>query len=291
MIRATLGLTIALALLMAPFANAAEKKTGQSAKAKTSTGAKASKTDAAKKSSAAEKAKTAEKPAKAEAAEKETTVSFENDVDRFSYAFGLQIGGSLKTSQIELNPALFAKGVEDTIKGAKPAMTEQQVKDTLTSFTQAREARARAAAEKNLADGKAFLEANAKKEGVKVLPSGLQYKILKEGAGPTPAERDRVRVNYRGTLIDGTEFDSSYIKNEPVEFGLSQVIQGWTEALKMMKEGAKWQIFVPSDLGYGARPQQKIPLNSVLIFEIELLKVIPPSAAAPGAPAKPEPAK
>jgi FKBP-type peptidyl-prolyl cis-trans isomerase len=140
-------------------------------------------------------------------------------------------------------------------------------------------------AAENLAAGTAFLEANKKKEGVKVLPDGLQYKIIKEGTGPTPTADDKVKTNYRGTLIDGTEFDSSYKRNRPAEFNVKGVIKGWTEALELMKVGAKWELFIPPNLAYGERGRPGIPPNSTLIFEIELLDIVKPTQAAKPAPA------
>jgi FKBP-type peptidyl-prolyl cis-trans isomerase FklB len=128
-------------------------------------------------------------------------------------------------------------------------------------------------AERNLAAGKAFLEENKKKEGVKTLPSGLQYKVQTEGSGKTPKATDQVTVNYKGTLINGSEFDNSYKRGKPATFQVDKVIRGWTEALQLMKEGSKWQLFIPSELGYGERGAGPVPPNSVLIFEVGLISV------------------
>jgi len=135
-------------------------------------------------------------------------------------------------------------------------------------------------AAENLAAGTAFLEANKAKEGVKVLPSGLQYKVVKEGTGNTPTADDKVKTHYRGTLIDGTEFDSSYKRNQPAEFGVTKVIKGWTEALQLMKVGGKWELYIPANLAYGQRGRPSIPANSTLIFEIELLEIVKADPAA-----------
>jgi FKBP-type peptidyl-prolyl cis-trans isomerase FklB len=137
----------------------------------------------------------------------------------------------------------------------------------------ARQKKIKEIAERNLAAGKAFLEENKKKEGVKTLPSGLQYKVLAEGSGKIPKASDNVTVNYKGTLINGTEFDSSYKRGKPTTFQVDKVIRGWTEALQLMKEGSKWQLFIPLELGYGERGAEPVPPNSVLIFEVELISV------------------
>jgi FKBP-type peptidyl-prolyl cis-trans isomerase FklB len=138
----------------------------------------------------------------------------------------------------------------------------------------ARQRESKERAEKNLAEGKAFLEENKKKEGIKTLPSGLQYKVITEGSGRTPKATDTVTVHYRGTLINGTEFDSSYKKGQPATFQVSGVVRGWTEALQLMKEGSKWQLFIPSELAYGERAAgPQIPPGSTLIFEVELISI------------------
>ena len=128
-------------------------------------------------------------------------------------------------------------------------------------------------AAKNLEDSKKFLAENQKKEGIKTLPSGLQYKVIAEGSGKMPKPTDDVTLHYRGTLIDGTEFDSSYQRGEPATFKVDGIIKGWTEALQLMKEGSKWQLFIPPELGYGNRSMSRIPPNSTLIFEVELISV------------------
>lgn len=198
--------------------------------------------------------------------------------DQVSYSIGHQIGGDFKRQGIDLNPDLLVKGIQDAMKGTKPLMTEQEMRKTLVDLKKkivaAQREETKKAAEKNLAEGKKFLEANAKKKGVKTLPSGLQYKVIKEGSGNSPKKTDTVTVNYKGTLIDGTEFDSSYKRGKPATFRVDGVIAGWTEGLQLMKPGAKWQLFIPSDLAYGERGAgARIGPNSTLIFEVELVSV------------------
>ena len=202
----------------------------------------------------------------------------QDETDRVNYSLGQQLGGDFKRQGVEIRPELVVKGIQDALSGAEPLMTTEEMNKTLLDvrkrvFTAQREERMKAAQD-NLARGKAFLEENAKKEGVKTLPSGLQYKVIQEGSGATPGATDTVTVNYRGTLIDGTEFDSSYSRGKPATFRADRVIRGWTEALQMMKEGAKWELFIPPDLAYGERGAGgKIGPNSTLVFEVELVSV------------------
>jgi len=198
--------------------------------------------------------------------------------DRISYSVGYQIGGDFKRQGVDLKSDLVVQGMRDAVQGTKPLLTPEEMNKTLVELkrkvTAAQQEERKMAAEKSRADGEAFLAENAKKEGVVTLPSGLQYKILKEGTGASPQATDNVTVHYRGTLIDGTEFDSSHKRNQPATFRVSGVIPGWTEALQMMKPGAKWQLFIPAKLAYGERGTgSAIPPNSTLIFEVELLKV------------------
>ena len=207
-----------------------------------------------------------------------TEISTEND--RVSYSIGHQIGGDFKRQGVQLNPDLLVRGIQDAMKGSKPLMTEQEMRKTLLDLKKkivtAQREEMKMAAEKNLAEGKKFLEANAKKEGVKTLPSGLQYRVIKEGAGTSPKKTDTVTVNYKGTLIDGTEFDSSYRRGKPAIFRVDGVIAGWTEGLQLMKPGAKWQLFIPPNLAYGERGAgARIGPNSTLVFEVELISVQP----------------
>jgi FKBP-type peptidyl-prolyl cis-trans isomerase FklB len=198
--------------------------------------------------------------------------------DKASYAIGLSMGGSLKKNGIEVNSDVLFAGIKDALSGSKPLMTEEEMKDTMAAVQKQAQAKqqeqATAAAEKNKKEGEAFLAANKKKDGVITLKSGLQYKIIKNGSGKTPKATDSVTVNYKGTLIDGTEFDSSYKRGQPATFPVNGVIAGWTEALQLMKEGAKWQLFLPSNLAYGERGAGGIiGPDAVLIFDVELISV------------------
>jgi FKBP-type peptidyl-prolyl cis-trans isomerase FklB len=209
------------------------------------------------------------------AAEKQ---DLKNENDRISYSVGYQVGGDFKRQGVELNPDLLVEGVQDAMSGAKPLMTQQEMNKTLVDLkkkimTAQREGQKKAA-EKNLAEGKKFLAENAKKEGVTTLPSGLQYKVIAKGTGASPKRTDNVTVHYKGTLIDGTEFDSSYKRGKPATFRVDGVIAGWTEGLQLMKPGAKWLLFVPSNLAYGERGAgSRIGPNSALVFEVELISV------------------
>ena len=201
-----------------------------------------------------------------------------DEKEKISYSVGYQIGGDFKRQGVELDPDLLVKGIRDAAGGAEPRISPQEMRKTLVDLKKKVEAderkRRREKAGKYRAEGEAFLSANGKKEGVVTLPSGLQYKVLAAGKGTSPGPADNVTVHYRGTLVDGTEFDSSYQRNEPATFGVDRVIPGWKEALPMMKEGAKWQLFVPSKLGYGEQGSgSRIPPNSALLFEVELISV------------------
>ncbi len=214
--------------------------------------------------------------------------------DKVSYSIGLDIGTTLKRQLIDVNVDILNQGLKDGLSGAKPLMNEEQVKETMSTFQKdmmAKQAAARkAAGEKNAADGKKFLEENKSKEGVKTTKSGLQYKVLKEGTGASPKETDTVKVNYRGTTVDGTEFDSSYKRGQPATFPVNRVIKGWTEGLQLMKPGAKYQFFIPADLAYGERGAgPEIGPNSTLIFDVELLETnpSPTPTVAPASSGKP----
>lgn len=216
--------------------------------------------------------------------------------DKASYAIGLELGNSLKKGKMDVNTNTLVKGLNDGLSGAKPLLTEDQVKETMTTLQkemmEKQAAAAKEAGEKNAEAGKKFLDENKKKDGVKTTASGLQYKVLKEGTGESPKETDMVITNYKGTLLDGTEFDSSYKRNEPATFPVNRVIKGWTEALLLMKPGAKYELFIPSSLAYGERAVgDKIGPNSTLIFEVELINIKPPEPTPtpppPGAANKP----
>jgi FKBP-type peptidyl-prolyl cis-trans isomerase FklB len=215
--------------------------------------------------------------------------------DKASYSIGYDIGSTFKKQNVELNAdALFA-GFKDALAAKEAALSKEEREKTLEAFQkemmEKQVAASKEAATKNAAEGEKFLAENKNKEGVKTTASGLQYKVLKEGSGPTPKETDTVVTNYKGTLLDGTEFDSSYKRNEPMTFPVNRVIKGWTEALQLMKPGAKYQLFIPSALAYGERGAGRdIGPNATLIFEVELLSIKPPEApVTPGAAAAPTP--
>lgn len=204
--------------------------------------------------------------------------SLQSQKDRISYSIGVSVGNNLKMQSVDVDPDIIAQGIKDVLSGSQLLMTEKEVTDTLMTLQKdiiAKQAEERRkAAEKNKLEGEKFLEENKKKEGVVTLPSGLQYKVIKNGTGKTPKLTDTVVVNYKGTLINGKEFDSSYKRGEPSQFPVNAVIPGWTEALQLMKEGAIWQIFIPSSLAYGERGAGNvIGPNEVLIFEVELISV------------------
>ncbi len=211
----------------------------------------------------------------------EKSTPLKDTKDKVSYSIGLNIGFNLKKQNVSINPDTFVLGLKDALAG-KPQMTDEQVKETMTAFEKEMIDKQKAAGVKNGADGEKFLAENKKKEGVKATASGLQYKVVKEGTGAQPKEKDTVMANYRGTLIDGTEFDSSYKRGQPATFPVSGVIKGWTEALQMMKVGSKYQLFIPANLAYGERAMgPDIGPNSTLIFEVELLDVKPAAGANP----------
>jgi FKBP-type peptidyl-prolyl cis-trans isomerase FklB len=210
--------------------------------------------------------------------------------DKVSYSIGLNIGSNLGRQNVEINPEALTAGVKDAIAG-KPQLTQDQIKEVMTAFEKDMQQKQKAAGEKSAAEGKTFLEENKKKEGVKTTASGLQYKVIKEGTGVQPKATDTVTVNYRGTLIDGKEFDSSYKRGQPATFPLNGVIKGWTEGLQLMKTGSKYQLFVPPDLAYGERTVgPDLAPNSTLIFEVELLDA-KPAAEAGTSPAVPPASK
>lgn len=205
------------------------------------------------------------------------TPALKDKQDQVSYSVGYQVGGDLKNQGIDFDPEVLIKGIKDALLGAAPVMTPDAMHSTLVTLKQElvakQEAEEKQTAEENAREGEAFLADNAKRDGVIVLPSGLQYQVLVKGSGPKPKATDTVTVHYRGTLIDGTEFDSSFKRNEPAKLQLDRVIAGWSEALQHMSEGAKWKLFVPAQLAYGARGVGPIPANSTLIFDVELIAV------------------
>jgi FKBP-type peptidyl-prolyl cis-trans isomerase FklB len=209
------------------------------------------------------------------------------DKQKASYAIGMNWGTGLHRQGIDLDTPALLQGMKDALAGGKTLMTEEEASAALKKLQGELQAKQQAKAKdeeaNNAKEGTAFLAANKSKPGVVTLPSGLQYKILKEGSGPKPTATDTVVCNYRGTLINGTEFDSSFKRNEPATFPVSGVIKGWTEALQLMGVGAKWQLFIPPDMAYGPRgtPNGPIGPNSTLIFEVELLSIKDTGAPVP----------
>jgi len=218
------------------------------------------------------------KPHSATAAKPATPLTLKTQKDKLSYAIGMSMATNMKNDGVDIDPNILAQAIKDRLAGTKPLMTEAEAQTVMTEFRtemmKKKQQEAQRVGDANKQAGQQFLAANKSKEGVVTTASGLQYKVLKEGTGPKPTAADNVTVNYRGTLINGTEFDSSYKRNEPATFGVNQVIKGWTEALQLMPVGSKWQLFIPSDLAYGERsPGAEIGPNSTLIFDVELLSI------------------
>jgi len=198
--------------------------------------------------------------------------------EKFSYALGMKMGGNLKKQDVPVDPSILARGLKDALGGGKTLLTDEEAQAAITAeqkdMQQKQQAKNEKEGEVNKKEGQTFLSANKAKEGVVTLPSGLQYKVLKQGSGPKPKADDTVSVNYRGTLINGKEFDSSYKRGQPISFPVGGVIKGWTEALQLMPVGSKWQLVIPSDLAYGDRGAgNDIGPGSTLIFEVELLSI------------------
>jgi FKBP-type peptidyl-prolyl cis-trans isomerase len=242
----------------------------------------------APKTAAAPTAKTAQtpaaKPGQTTTAKKPATTPaplvLKTPKDKASYAIGLNVGKSLQKDSVQVDPAILLRGLKDALAGGKTLMTDDEAKAAMVAIQadlrKKQEAKMAVAGDANKKEGDAFLAENKTKDGVVTLPSGLQYKILKEGSGPKPTAADSVVCNYKGALLDNTEFDSSYKRGQPATFPVGQVIKGWTEVLQLMPVGSKWQVFVPSDLAYGVRgagPGGPIGPNATLIFEIELLSI------------------
>ena len=212
-----------------------------------------------------------------------------SDKARESYAVGMYLGQQIKSTGLELDDDLIQRGLKDSISGGSTLLTTKDMMAGMTAFTTAARANRQKVMEeegqKNAAAGAAFLEANKSKDGVVTLPDGLQYKVLTDGSGESPSPNDIVSVNYKGSLVDGTEFDSSAKQGHPAQFPVRGVIPGWTEALEKMKVGSKWQLFIPSNLAYGpgGRPPV-IPPNSTLVFDVELLSISHPQPPAPRQP-------
>lgn len=210
----------------------------------------------------------------------EDTVKLDSQEAKVSYILGTNVGSQFKNEDIAIDEHALLAGITDATEGNPPRMTQEEIVAVLQSFQEQQvakqEAAMKEASEANQQEGEQFLSENAAKEGVVTLESGLQYKVIKEGEGSSPKEDDVVQVHYQGNLIDGTEFDSSIKRGVPAEFGVNQVIPGWTEALQLMKEGGKWELFIPPELAYGpGGTGGPIGPNQTLLFEVELLKILP----------------
>jgi len=210
--------------------------------------------------------------------QQEKKMTLQTQKEKVSYSIGLDIGKNFKMSEMDVDLGALTLGMQHALSDSAPRLTEQQIQETMQKFQQEMMAKQNEKAgmqgDDNKAKGEAFLAENAKKEGVVTLPSGLQYKIIKAGTGPKPKATDEVTTHYRGTLLDGTEFDSSYKGDKPVSFQVNGVIPGWVEALQLMPVGSKWQLFIPSNLAYGPRGRGgAIGPNATLIFDIELLAI------------------
>jgi FKBP-type peptidyl-prolyl cis-trans isomerase FklB len=209
-------------------------------------------------------------------------VGVKSEKGKRSYSIGYDIGKNIsnnfKQQSLDVDPELFSKGIRDAFAGKSPAISEQQMKEIITAVQKEmmakRDAMIKKLADKNKRDGDAFLAENKKKPGIVTMPDGLQYKVIKEGTGASPTATSRVKVHYKGTLVNGTEFDSSYKRGQPAEFDADKVIPGWQKILPVMKEGSKIEVFIPSELAYGEQGSRGIAPNSVLIFELELISVV-----------------
>ncbi|HET7149893.1 MAG TPA: FKBP-type peptidyl-prolyl cis-trans isomerase [Candidatus Acidoferrum sp.] len=245
-----------------------------------------------KSSPSAPKKAPAAKPGQASAKKAPAPLLLKTDKDKLSYAIGISVAKglsqNLKQTGVDIDPAILTRALKDVLAGDKQSMTDEEAQTTLKALqaelVKAQELKAEQLAETNKKESDEFLAANKAKEGIVALPSGLQYKVLEEGTGPKPAAGDMVTVNYRGTFLNGTEFDSSYKHGQPASFPVGGIIKGWNEALQLMPVGSKWELYVPPDLAYGPRgAPPRIGPNSALIFEIELISVQPktPPASAP----------
>ncbi len=221
----------------------------------------------------------------ATAAKTAAPLTLKTSKDKFSYAIGMKTGESLKKQSVPVDPSIMARGMKDALAGGKTLMTDEEAQAAITEVQmdvrKKMQEKMQAEGAENKKKGDAFLAENKSKPGVVALPDGLEYKILTEGKGPKPTSSDTVECNYRGTLIDGKEFDSSYKRGKPAQFAVTGVIKGWTEALQLMPVGSKWQLFIPADLAYGERsPSPDIGPDDTLIFEIELLSIVDKSKEA-----------
>jgi len=198
----------------------------------------------------------------------------ETDLEKLSYSMGIYFGQTVNSQEMEIDIPAFMQAVEDVLNNAEKKMTDDEMKKILSTYQKMEQDQRAAESDSNKIKGEKYLAENKNKEGVITLPSGLQYKIIKNSEGEKPLEDSRIVVHYRGTLIDGTEFDSSYSRGEPIELNLNQVIKGWQEALQLMSVGSKWEIVIPSELAYGERGAGRvISPNSTLLFDIELISI------------------
>jgi FKBP-type peptidyl-prolyl cis-trans isomerase len=221
---------------------------------------------------------TAPKAPPTSAARAQTPLTLKTPKEKASYAMGMNFGAGLRKQSIDIDPAILARGLRDAFSNGKTLLTEDEARAILTQLQsdlrKKQQDMAQQAGDANKKEGMAFLAANKSKDGIVALPSGLQYKVLQAGAGPKPAATDTVVCNYRGTLLDNAEFDSSYKRGQPATFPVNGVIKGWTEALQLMPVGSKWQLFIPAELAYGERGAgAQIGPNATLIFEVELLSI------------------
>jgi len=217
--------------------------------------------------------------------------AFKSDKERVSYSLGMRLASGMKTQDLDLDIDMLAQAMKDVMAGKKTLLNEQEAKQVFTDWSTRMQGEFQKKQAELVAEGKKFLEENKTKEGVKTTASGLQYKVIKSGSGASPKANDKVTFHYKGTFIDGKQFDSSIERGQPLTLDLNRMIKGWTEALQLMKVGDKWQLFVPSDLAYGPAGRQNIPPNATLIFEVELLGIEPGAAAGTTKPAtqfKPE---
>lgn len=209
------------------------------------------------------------------ACDRKADMSLETTEDQVSYAIGQQMGEQMQMQGFDINVSVLAQSIEDVLEGKESRLSQEEMEQAFQAMTEEMMAKQEAQAESAAQEGEEFLEQNAQQEDVEVTDSGLQYRVLEEGDGAQPGERDEVRVHYEGSLVDGTVFDSSIERGEPAEFPVQGVIPGWSEALQMMQEGDKWELTIPSELAYGEQGAGgQIPPNSVLIFKVELLEVL-----------------
>lgn len=201
-------------------------------------------------------------------------VSLKTDKQKVSYAIGQQIGQGMKSQNVEVDEKVLFASIKHALQGKESQMTDEEMRAAIRKMNENMMKARIEEGKKNKEEGEKFLAENKAKPDVKTTESGLQYTVIKAGTGKQPSDTDTVKVHYKGTLLNGEEFDSSYKRREPAKFPVGGVIKGWTEALKMMKEGGKWKLYIPSDLAYGPMGRPSIPPNSVLVFEVELLEVV-----------------